>query len=58
MYEKLKNIEGKVERVQSTLKQHIDKTSSNMNNLSTLETKLQSFRSDDGGSTTTESVGL
>ena len=58
MYEKLKNIEGKVERVQTTLKQHIDKTSNNLSNLSTLGSKLQSFRSDGDASFVAESVGL
>lgn len=50
MYEKLKNIEGKVERVQTTLKQHIDQTSGNLSNFSTLGTKLQSLRHDENTS--------
>ncbi len=44
--------------MQTTLKQHIDKASSSLNDFSILGSKLQSLRQEGKGSLVSDSVGL
>lgn len=58
MYEKLKHIEGKVEKVQTTLKEHIDETKHNQSNMSSIGTMLESLNHQSDSNFSAGPVGL
>jgi hypothetical protein len=58
MYEKLKHIEKKVERVQSTLKGHLTQTNNDASNVMAIGSKIQGYHGDEDTTATPAEIGL